>query len=300
MSDRSPGVMTRVPSTRWSRKLGSSIAPILISSTSRLKLSGSPLQRPASRYSAISPTVGSASMASSGRTKIGTRVFSLAISPRISSTRSGATRLTKRAKTSHLLVSNKFSSTKDLPMTSCGHRGRQGAEVVGDIDIEVEGQSRRYIMEAGAQAYDDIALRLEGSVFFEDPLQDLAIFLFSHKSAGLLIGHPVPDSVGERKVVTVGNQTNGVILGLSLTDEGTKKAQFLYVPGEEFHDPEQDDRFAGLRFGPKYVDAFRFRHDYPPLIHLFQGEPFPPISPSPESSGRKSSAKNPCNSHPPA
>jgi hypothetical protein len=119
-------------------------------------------------------------------------------------------------------------------------------------------------METGAQAYDDIAFRLEGSVFFEDTPQDFAVSFFGHKSAGLLIGHPVLDAVGEMKVVTAGNQSNGVILSLPLADEGTEKAQFLYVPGEEFHNPEQDDRFPGLRFGPKYVNAFRLGHTHPP------------------------------------
>src|SRR5512139_3313166 len=127
-------------------------------------------------------------------------------------------------------------------------------------------------MEAGSQAYDDITVRLEGSVFSEDPLQDFVIFFFSHKGTGLLKGHPVLDAVGERKVVTVGNQANGIILSLPFTNEGAEKPQFLYMPGEEFHNSKQNDRFPSLRFGSEYVNAFRLRHDRPPLIHPIRGE----------------------------
>jgi hypothetical protein len=35
------------------------------------------------------------------------------------------------------------------------------------------------------------------------------------------------------------------------------------VPGEEFHDPQKDDRFPGLGLS-KYVNAFGPRHDHPP------------------------------------
>jgi hypothetical protein len=98
-------------------------------------------------------------------------------------------------------------------------------------------------------------------VGIEDPLQDFVIFFFSHKGTGLLKGHPVLDAARKRKVVTVGDEANGVVASLSLTDEGAEKPQFLYMPGEEFHNSKQYDRFPGLGFS-EYINAFRLRYDH--------------------------------------
>ena len=58
MSALSPGVMTRLPSSRWARKLGNSMAPIFTLVISRSSHSASPLTNSASRTSAISLMVG--------------------------------------------------------------------------------------------------------------------------------------------------------------------------------------------------------------------------------------------------
>jgi hypothetical protein len=115
-------------------------------------------------------------------------------------------------------------------------------------------------MEAGPQADDEIAVRLQAAVFLEDPLQKFLVFFIAYQSASLVQGHPVADAAGKRKVVPDGNQANGIVLRLLLTDEGAEKAQFLDVPGKKVHDPQEDDRFAGMRFRPENVNAFRPGH----------------------------------------
>ena len=123
MSARSPGVMTRLPSSRWSRKWGSSIAATLKCSTSPSSRCGSPCSISAPSASRISPTVGLSRRGSAGRMNTGGSPGSPARSPAAASAAaSGATRLTTTASRSHFFSARESASTRTASATSPADR----------------------------------------------------------------------------------------------------------------------------------------------------------------------------------